>query len=385
MYQTPINAHHHRSYRYTNKNVLRDSVETLPALLRRQGIYTVLAHIDHPAKPRYFTENPKNLGKSDYNFEWDTDVYDAGGSPGLQFDEWPGFTRDQRFFAQVQLRGGKHRPAYIIEEIDRDNVHYPSYYPRHPVLIERWASYLASVVELDNEVGLILDQLESRGLTDTTAVFFFSDHGLEHLRHKQSLYDGGIHVPLIVRWPRGVAAGTERSDLVSSIDISATTLQLAGIPVPQGMEGIPLFGRYFEPRKHIVAARDRSGRDIDRIRCVRTEDYKYIRNFNPRKPWFGPTNYTYTNRVSSTMRQLHEEGKLNKVQSRFLNSERPAEELYDLRADPYETINLAGREQQHGSLGEMRLTLEQWIDRTGDGGQGPEPSDEIEENTWYHS
>ena len=161
MYQTSINAHHHRSYRYTTKNVLRDSVETLPALLRRQGIYTVLAHIDHPAKPRYFTENPKNLGKSDYNFEWDTDVYDAGGSPGLQFDEWPGFTRDQRFFAQVQLRGGKHRPAHIIEEIDRDNVHYPSYDPRHPVLIERWASYLASVVELDNEVGLILDQLES--------------------------------------------------------------------------------------------------------------------------------------------------------------------------------------------------------------------------------
>ncbi len=139
-------------------------------------------------------------------------------------------------------------------------------------------------------------------------MFLFSDHGLEHLRHKQSLYDGGIHIPLIVRWPRGVAAGTERSDLVSSIDISATTLQLAGIPVPQGMEGIPLFGRYFEPRKHIVAARDRSGRDIDRIRCVRTEYYKYIRNFNPRKPWFEPTNYTYTNRVSSTMRQLLDGG-----------------------------------------------------------------------------
>ena len=130
------------------------------------------------------------------------------------------------------------------------------------------------------------------------------------------------------RWHDGLSAGDY-------------TFGANGYLTMDGSRGRIQCSRKIEPRKHIVAARDRSGRDIDRIRCVRTEDYKYIRNFNPRKPWFEPTNYTYTNRVSSTMRQLHEEGKLNKVQSRFLNPERPAEELYDLRADPYETINLA--------------------------------------------
>ncbi len=384
MYQTSINAQHHRSYRYKVKNELPEFVETLPRTFQNHGYYTVLAHVQHPAKQRYFPANPKNLGKSDYNFEWDTEIYDSGGSPGLQFNDWKGWTPDNPFFAQVQLRGGKCRPKDIADSINRKSIRYPPYYPHHPILSERWADYLASLIHLDKEVGLILDQLESRGLKESTVVFFFSDHGLEHIRHKQSLYDGGIQIPLIVRWPATVTPDTRRSDPVLQIDIAASSLEAAGIPIPARMEGVPLFGANSRTREFIVAARDRSGADIDRIRCVRTERFKYIRNFHPNKPYFENSNYMYNRRMSKVMRELHEAEKLDSVQAAFIGPHRPAEELYDLQVDPYEVHNLAKSQKWRKLLADMRKILTEWICQTGDMGQHPERRDEIDENTWYH-
>lgn len=384
MYQTSINAHNHRSYRYQEQNPLPGPVTPVPRVLQQQGYYTVLAHVDHPAKERYFPQNPKNLGKSDYNFAWDQEIYDAGGSPGLLFDRWTGHADGQPFFAQVQLRGGKHRPLSIAKDIPMENIDMPPYYPRHPVFLERWAGFLASLAHLDKEVGLILDQLEANGSAENTVVFFFADHGIDHLRHKQTLYDGGIHIPLILRWPNEVAEGTEQLDLVMQIDIAASTLHAAGLPIPSYMHGIPLTGSDSCTRKHVFSARDRSGTDIDRVRSVRTHDYKYIRNYHPDKPYFDTCNYMYRFPTAQVIRNLHASGELDSVQERFLTSDRPPEELYDLNADPHETVNLAASGDHQKVLTEMQARLKEWSERYGDDGERSESEVEIKENTWHH-
>ena len=384
MYQPTINAHNHRSFRYKRTNHLPENVRLLPEIFREHGYYNVLAHVDHPAKQRYLPENPKDLGKSDYNFTWDRACYDTGGSPGLRFEAWPGFTSDRPFFAQVQLRGGKFRTEEARAQVDESSIKVHPYYPDRPVFIDRWARYLAAVIHLDTEVGMIMDQLEAGGFAENTAVFFFADHGPDNIRHKQTLYDGGIHVPLIVRPPSSQSMCGARSDLVSQIDIAARSLGFAGIPVPSGMHGADLFAPDFQPREYIVAARDRSGANIDHVRCVRTDRYKYIRNFYPEKPSFSPENYMYRTSHATVLRNLHEAGQLNAAQSRFLDADRPEEEFYDLQIDPHEINNLADDPSCSAKLAELRGVLDRWIERTGDLGALKEPVDEMQENTWYH-
>ena len=122
---------------------------------------------------------------------------------------------------------------------------------------------------------------------------------------------------------------------MSAIDISATSLHLAGVKLPSNMQGQEFLGPDARERKYIFGARDRCDETIDRIRTVRTQRYSYIRNFHPERP------YTQTNAykersypVLGLMKQLHAEGKLTPAQQLFMAPRKPAEELFDLAADP---------------------------------------------------
>jgi len=360
--QTTFGLHNHRSARGRpgqdyDAIHLPESARTVPELFRAAGYYTF------------------NEGKEDYNFVWHVeDLYDRkGGRMGFQGatggSEWAACKRRQPFFGQIQLKGGKSRIEKA--QVDPGNVSVPPYYPDHAVYRREIAHHYDCIVKTDGEVGEIVRRLREDGLLENTVLFFFTDHGLRLPRHKQFVYDGGIHVPLIIAGPGcggRIASGAVRKDLVSGIDIAATSLALAGIEVPHWMEARDVLAPGYKPRQYIIAARDRCDFTIDRIRAVRTERYKYLRNFMTDRPWMQPQ-YRDGHDYVKVAKQLYAQGKLTPVQARFFGPDRPAQELYDLSEDPHETKNLVHDPASRNVLAEHRRILQQWILETDDKGQ----------------
>jgi arylsulfatase A-like enzyme len=359
LYQTSIGVQNHRSHREDGYQ-LPKGVHLITDYLREAGYFT--ANLRKAGDPRW------GSGKNDFNFQADK-----------PFDgtHWNQRAPGQPFYAQVSFNEPKPGDwadnATLLSPEQRVNpadLELPPYWPDHPIVRKAFGNYLDALARLDGRVGFILDQLEADGLTDNTIIIFFADHGRAMVRCKQWLYDGGIHIPLIIRFPDGRQAGTVRTELVSAIDITATTLRLAGIKPPANLEGRVFLGDERDPpREYVVAARDRCDETVDRIRCVRTKRFKYIRNFMPQRP------YTQLNRyveqkfaTMSVLRQLHSAGKLTPEQALFMAPRRPEEELYDLQSDPYEVHNLSSSSQHSARLRQMRAILDEWIARTGDQG-----------------
>ncbi|MEF8811764.1 MAG: sulfatase, partial [Bacteroidales bacterium] len=368
MYQTSIGAHeHYSSFKVWRGNEMETwdpnhlGIRTLPEIFKAAGYYTF------------------NEGKNHYNFVFSNDdLYDQKGGNGFkgadEGTEWTGREDGQPFFGQIQLTGGKY--SNPPEVVSPDEVSVPPYYPDHPVYRKEIAHHYNTILKMDEILGNITDQLKEDGLYENTVVFFFSDHGMRLPRHKQFLYEGGINVPLIIAGP-GIPENQAREDLVSGIDISATTLNLAGIDIPDHMHGKNMFDKDFN-RDYVIAARDRCDYTIDRIRTVVTERYKYIRNFMTDRPYLQPQ-YRDGQEYMEVLKRLHREGELNEVQSRFVSDDRPAEELYDLKNDPHETNNLVhSHKREHAmALGELRTILHRWIIETDDKGRFPESNEAL--------
>ena len=140
-----------------------------------------------------------------------------------------------------------------------------------------------TVRHTDKLVGEIIDQLEADDFLDETIIILFADNGISRARGKQFVYDEGIRTPLIIRGP-GVRASVVRDDLVEHIDLAATSLALAGEPVPEWMQGDDILATDYKPKDAVFAARDRCGETVDMTRSVHTGKYKYIRNFFPDRP-----------------------------------------------------------------------------------------------------
>ena len=363
MYQTSIGAHeHYSSFSVWRGNVMEEwepnhlGIRTLPEIFKAAGYYTF------------------NEGKDHYNFVFsDEDLYNRKGPDGFKGakdgTEWSGRKPNQPFFGQIQLTGGKYpNPP---NKVSPESVSIPPYYPDNEIYREEIAHHYNTILKLDEILGEIIVRLKEDKLYDNTIIFFFSDHGMRLPRHKQFLYEGGIRVPLIVAGPN-IPSNQVRSDLVSGIDISASSLALAGIGVPAHMQGMNMFDEKFA-RDRVIAARDRCDYTIDRIRAVVTDRYKYIRNFMTEKPYLQPQ---YRDGWASLelLRTLYKEGKLNAVQARFASNERPAEEFYDLWEDPHETNNLIHSNQREHAieLARHRDFLYKWIIETDDKGRFPE-------------
>ncbi len=373
MYQTSIGSHHHRSGRGKLKISLPTGVRTVPELFRDAGYFTCIA--DATGKRR---------GKQDYNFQYTWEqLYQ-----GIHFSERQA---DQPFFAQYHLRGGKLRNSETSYAEARKglgenltnpaNVVLPPYYPDHPVIRNDWAQYIDSVNYTDLEVGRILDDLEQSGVLNETIVFFLTDHGISHARGKQFLYEEGIRIPFVV-WAakdlqpklfHRVSGNNQiRDEMVAHIDLAANSLFLADISIPDWMQSQPTLDKNQKPRTFVVSARDRCDETVDRIRSVRKGDWKYIRNDYPERPYLQPCNYKDTKPFMPVLRDLHDKGKLNAIQSIHLAETRPPEELYHLPSDPWETNNLADRPEQRKRLEGLRQQLQRWEIQSNDLGRIPE-------------
>ena len=361
MYQTTIGAHHHRSGRGTVKQQLPDHIRLIPDIFQEAGYWTCNGTGVPPAQQTGRSRG--RIAKTDYNFEFTADVYDA--------NDWEGRQPGQPFFAQIQTSGGKGRTLKTPHPISPDDVNLPPYYPNDSVIREDWALYLNSVMNTDLTVGRIVERLKSEGIFDNTYIFFITDHGISHARGKQFCYEEGIRIPFIVRGPK-LKPGTKRDDLIVHIDMAATSLALAGIDRLDHLESRDLFADDYQARDFVISARDRCDETVDRIRSVRTDRYKYIRNFLPKRPYLQPNAYKDNKPIIKAMRRLHAEGKLNRDQSLIMAESRPEEELYDLKNDPLELHNLAAAAEHAATLKELRGTLTDWQKQTGDQGMQPE-------------
>ncbi len=365
MYQTSIGAHHHRSGRGEMKIELPESVKLVPEIFQEAGYHTSIT--GWPGKKG-------RLGKADYNFEWDQSVYDGA--------DWSDRKEGQPFFAQIQTPGGKLRGKdeagweKMSSEAERvlgsrtsiEAVKLPPYYPNHPDIVRDWAAYLDSVRMTDHMVGEVIARLEKDGVLENTIVLFMTDHGISHGRGKQFMYDEGLHVPLVISGP-GIKAGTVREDVVEHIDISALSLAAAGIEIPKNMHARDILAKSYEPREAVFAARDRCDETVDHMRSVRTNEFKYIRNFLPNRPYLQPCAYKDAKSVLIALREWNDAGKLNEAQALLFREVRPEEELYDVNADPHEIKNLADDPKFADKLKELRGRLDTWMVETDDKGR----------------
>ena len=372
-YATTIGSHHMRS-----TAVPPTYVKAFPEWLRAAGYYT------------------SNHDKTDYNFSpWlatdpDRAVHEAPLGPwddSSRDAHWRNRKPDQPFFSVINLgtthEGHVHFPDDQFPEpmlsLTADQRHDPAsamlppYYPDTPIARQSWSRYHDLVTVMDGQVGEILAELEADGLAEETVVFFYGDHGRGLPRAKRWAYDSGLQVPLIVRWPGRLEAGSVRDDLVSFLDFAPTLLSLARAPVPDHMQGRVFLGEDAKPPPaRLFFTRDRVDEAYDRIRGVRDERYKYIRNFEPGLPYAQPIAYVDKLPMMREWRRLAAEGTLTGPPARFFAKTKPAEELYDTETDMHEVINLADEPAHADRLAIMRGALDSWIVETGDLGEVPE-------------
>ena len=328
-----------------------------------------------PHYVRCFTEYLRATGyyctnnfKTDYQFDPPITAWDEC-SPKAHWRNRP--DPDQPFFA-VFNPTRTHESGMWPEKcpeitFDPDDIRVPPYFPDTPKVREAMARMYTNIEYCDRILGELLAQLEEDGLAENTVVFHWSDHG-PLPRGKRWLYDSGIHVPLIVRWPGHLKPGSICHDLVSTIDLGPTVLSIAGLEIPPYMHGQPFLGPKAKPREYIFAARDRHDESYDMVRAVRDKRFKYIRNYYPGKPYLLWIPYRNRHPIVQEMWRLYLKGELEGPQL-LMFQPRPAEELYDTQKDPYEINNLANDPEYERELKRLRGALDEWLREVGDMGR----------------
>jgi N-sulfoglucosamine sulfohydrolase len=358
-YQTTTGLHAHD---VENPQPLAAPYKHLPGLFREAGYF-----VTNSVAPG----STKKKAKTHYNFAHTPQEMFHGA-------DWTQRKPGQPFFAQFQI-SEPHRPFPIPESYDEGalrQLNLPPNYPDHPLTRRDWYAYLRSVEMVDQRVGAILDQLKKAGELDNTVVMFFADHGRPMPWGKQWLSVEGLQVPLLVRGPN-VEKGSVEERLVSLIDLAPSMLDLAGLPVPEWMQGRPLLNGTFPDRSLIFAARDRCGDAPDRIRAVITPGRLLVKNFHPELPHFHWSSYKEASYPGMPLlRELSKTGSLSPMQARYTRDQREPIELYDLESDPTGLVNLAKDPQQGDTLTGLMADLDAWLATSEDKGALPDPPTE---------
>ncbi|NJL32291.1 MAG: sulfatase-like hydrolase/transferase [Phycisphaerales bacterium] len=236
-------------------------------------------------------------------------------------------------------------------------INVPPFLDDNPETRRDLASFYGAIRVADTAIGRILDVLDRTGLRENTWVIFTTDHGMAFPGAKSTLYDPGIGVACIMRWPKGFTGSRHLDSLFSHVDLVPTILNALGIDAPENIQGASawnaLASPYSEPhRQFLFAERTHHGTHYDPMRCVRTQRHKLIRNFQPGSPPPIPGD------VQSGGSAIH-------LTERLLTA-RPAIELYDLDTDPWEKNNLAGSTACEQIRQKLTDELNQWMHLTDD-------------------
>ena len=366
MYQNAIGTHHMRC-----DAVLPGWLKPFPLYLREAGYYCT------------------NNVKTDYQFSKPApkEIWDDVSNQA----HWKNRPAGKPFFAVFNFTGC-HESGIAdgkkYEEVMKDLTPaqrqdpaklttLPPYYPDTPAVREDWKRNYELITAMDAWAGKLISELKEAGEWENTVVMFWSDHGTGLPRRKRWLYDSGTHIPLIVHYPEKVRAtfatkdaGENDDRLVSSVDFAPTLLTLAGVAVPKHLQGRSFLTG--EPRTHAFGARDRMDERYDLIRTARDSRYRYVRNFEPLKPY---TQYINTCENGATMREIRaaiDAKTMPPAAALYIAPQKPVEELYDLETDPHEVKNLAADPAHAEKLAELRGALTAWQLEIGDLGLVPE-------------
>ena len=359
MYPPSTGSEHMRS-----QTSLPASMKMFPQFLRDAGYYCT------------------NNNKEDYNLDKPAGVWDESSVRA----HWRKRNQGQPFFAvfnftithESQLRT---RPHALKR--DPAKIPVPPYHPDRPEVHHDWAQSYDNIETMDRMVGKVLAELREDGLEDSTIVFFYSDHGSGMPRSKRWPFNSGLHVPMVVHVPEkfkqlapaDYRVGSSTDRLVSFVDLAPTVLSIAGIPPAPYHQGHAFMGpRAAAEQPYIYGFRGRMDERYDMVRSVRDKRYAYLRHYMPDRIYGQHIAYMFETPTTAIWRRLFDEGMLNDVQSAFWR-EKPAEELFDLQADPFETKNLAASPEHKSTLARMRKAQQDLARRIHDVGFLPE--DEI--------
>lgn len=288
---------------------------------------------------------------------------------GKPFCFWFGSTDPHRLYE----RGTGVKAGLKIED-----VRVPPYLPDTPEVRSDILDYYFEIERFDRDIGEMLKLLEVRGELNNTLVVITSDNGWPFPRGKATCYDAGTRMPLAVRWPAKVKSGRVVDDFVSLIDLAPTFLEAAGLKAPAEMNGkslLPLLlsgkpGQVGPSRNKVYFGRERhasvrAGNVGYPVRGIRTPEFLYLRNYEPDRwpagdpPIYGDVDQHHDIAGSPSKQAVVEHGgqpeRVRLFELAF--GKRPAEELYDLRVDPWQTNNVAGSARYAESQKRLREEL----------------------------
>ena len=339
---------------------LPEGVKPWSAILRDNGYYCT------------------NVRKTDYNFVHNMkELWDKPGKG----NPWSGRKDESTPFFHMQSFGSSHESSLhfkqsLMEKEDTqtptDKVQLNPYHPDTPTFRYTHARYHDRQTVIDGQIGAVVDKLEKDGLLEDTFIFVFGDHGGVLPRSKGYAYESGLHVPLVVRIPENFQhlakheRGSRTNGFVSFIDFGPTVLNLAGIPVPEVLDGNPFLGENISPnelakRDTTFGYADRFDEKYDLVRTIRKGKYKYNRNYQGYYPDGLQNNYRYRMLAFEEWRQLYKQGnKLTDAQKQFFLT-RPPEQLFDIENDPHEIHDLSKDPKHQQKLLELRGLLSQKV------------------------
>lgn len=351
-------------------------VKAFPELLRAAGYYTFTGFDGWPFS-----------NKKDYQFGTPETIWDAD-SPSAS---WSGRREGQPFFGMITLITTHEsflfpnppvRDTELAQSIARrsaallkgqvsvtrpEDVTVPAWLPDTPDVRKEIAQQYDNIAFTEKRLAELQAALERDGLADNTIVIVTTDHGDGFPRAKRTVYDSGLKVPLMVRFPEGTHANTFSDRLVSFVDLAPTILSLAGAPKPSWLQGRDFLAQGKEAeREYIYAASDRMDAYTDRVKAVRDKRYKLIRNYRADLPLLQPVAFREELRSMQAFRKGASEHTLTPLQEAYVAAPRPEYELYDLEADPDETQNLAGLPAYASVEERLKDVLGVWIAATPD-------------------
>ena len=355
---------------------LAADVITYPELLKKAGYYTGIGgrtyHLDGSATPPETEEVFEKFGLR--TFKNRVDFLRIGGNDDAlkhfkEFaDEVP---KGKPFFMQLGYND-PHRPFDAKDfEPDPSKLTIPEGMPDTKQVRKDLAGHFGEIQRMDRNVGFLLAEIEKRGLSANTLIVFMGDNGAALLRGKGTLYDLGIHVPLLARWPGQIMPGSKSDALISGEDLAPTFLEAAGLAAPKQMTG-KSFKNLFkntgaDVREYVFAVRGAHGSGLptnssnfDLGRTVFNKNYKLIYNALWQLPYY-PVDFASQPFWEELVEQNDKETLDKKFSGLFFAKTRAIFEVFDLKKDPFEYNNLAGKPEVALVEKELKARLQEWM------------------------
>lgn len=356
MYPTTLGTHHMRSYKKTPRKII-NSHNSLPYYSAK------------PKKPiRFFTEDLRlygyyctNNSKEDYNMLTSPLAWDESNETA----HWRNRQESQPFFSVFNFNVThescvwKNTNTYSNHELE--NIKTPNFFPNNNEIKNDFNTNYKNIEKLDEQIGVIINQLKEDSLYDNTIIFFFSDHGGPFPRYKRSIYETGIRVPMVVKWIDDTSRG-KNYQFISFIDFAPTVLDIANIEREFPFEGISFFKK--NNRNFIYSASDRFDENIDRRRSIREKNFKLIYNIDTTTPIYKSVEYRKQMKTMQILGSLHENQELDSYFYNWFSVNKSPFELYNVNDDYYELNNLIDDPKYEKILKSLKYHLFKWIEES---------------------